>query len=274
MAVDAALQAAEREGIHSLKDLKDYLEGTKCSLSGETPVATKSGLVAISEIKVGNLVLARNVGTGKENWRKVLRTFENDDPDTVRITVAKDGKSETIVSDGKHPFFVDGKGFVAARFLKAGEKILSSSGNFAKVSTFSYSVTQPLHAYNLEVDQDHTFFVGKLRLWVHNVGDCGKSTVSSEAGKPTGIPDSVHTQISKKSGKALQNTVYDSDGNGIAHVDFRGHHGSPSSHGHLWPAPGKIDHPKTGYIPPDKVPDSWKRLPEGIDPEDPAGTVR
>ncbi|MBU9846272.1 PAAR-like domain-containing protein [Rahnella ecdela] len=86
-------------------------------------------------------------------------------------------------------------------------------------------------------------------------------------------PDSIYTHIDPKTGRAVQNAIYDSNGNVIAHVDFK-NHGIESGHYHEFPIPGN---PGSGHgagkphNPHLTVPPGWDTLPPGIDPQTPIG---
>ena len=88
-------------------------------------------------------------------------------------------------------------------------------------------------------------------------------------------PDSVYTHIDPKTGKAIQNAVYDGNGNVIGHVDFKNHGlGAQSGHGHMFPRPGD---PSSGHgagnphIPHNQLPSGWGDLPNGVPPRTPIG---
>lgn len=92
---------------------------------------------------------------------------------------------------------------------------------------------------------------------------------------PTGAtPDSIYTHISPTTGKAIQNAIYDSNGDVIAHVDFKNHNGEPSGHWHRFPQPGI---PSTGHgkgAPHHSnhlLPVGWDALPAGVLPTTPIG---
>jgi len=141
-------------------------------------------------------VWARNEQSGLMNYQSVLRTINSTDPDTAYLVVAdQNGKQQTIVSDSKHLCFAQygtdptppepslGKPYhgdianaywVNAANLEAGHKLIDDSGNWQTV--VSVRVEQkPLNSYNLEVENDHTFFIrglgGDAGIWVHNT-DC------------------------------------------------------------------------------------------------------
>ena len=84
-------------------------------------------------------------------------------------------------------------------------------------------------------------------------------------------PNSIYTRIDSRTGRALQNAVYDSKGSVIGHIDFKPHGIAPSGHGHLFP-PGQpgLGH-GAGYlhIPNSQLPSEWMQLPPGIQPFNP-----
>ncbi|WP_240346862.1 RHS repeat domain-containing protein, partial [Pectobacterium brasiliense] len=58
-------------------------------------------------------------------------------------------------------------------------------------------------------------------------------------------PNSMYMHIDPKTGKAVQNAIYDGNGDVIGHVDFK-NHGIESGHYHLFPEPGN---PASGHGP-------------------------
>jgi RHS repeat-associated protein len=88
-------------------------------------------------------------------------------------------------------------------------------------------------------------------------------------------PDSIYTHIDPKTGKAVQNAVYDSQGNVIGHVDFKNHGpGATSGHGHTFPQPGNpaSGHgPGNPHIPNNQLPPGWDAVPPGVQPHTPIG---
>jgi hypothetical protein len=87
-------------------------------------------------------------------------------------------------------------------------------------------------------------------------------------------PDSIYTHLDPKTGKALQNAIYDSNGDVMGHVDFKNHNGEPSGHGHKFLLPGN---PSSGHgkgmthIPNHLLPPGWDDLPPGVSPRTPLG---
>ena len=86
-------------------------------------------------------------------------------------------------------------------------------------------------------------------------------------------PNSVYSHVDPKTGKVLQNAVYDADGKVVGHVDFK-NHGIESGHWHEFPeagnpasghGPGKPHHPNS------TVPEGWDVIPQGKQPHTPIG---
>jgi hypothetical protein len=85
------------------------------------------------------------------------------------LTVTISGKSakESIITTKEHPFFVVGRGFLPAGMLKRGDVVLRARGTSTTIGEIKQSNTPQL-AYNLAVAHDHTYFVGKNKILVHN----------------------------------------------------------------------------------------------------------
>jgi Pretoxin HINT domain len=136
-------------------------------------------------------VLARDEKTGAFAFKTVLRHLYSQYDDTVTVRVVPQGGSSTeaIIVSRPHTFFVDGRGWVAAEDLHAGDQIVTGvwdgqgdrpqlvawrgpgpvpvHAGRAIVARISIE-HKPLSAHNLTVDGFHTYLVGESGLWVHN----------------------------------------------------------------------------------------------------------
>lgn len=166
-----------------------------CSFHGDTLISTINGYKPISTIKIGDYVWSRDEYTGKYSYQPVTNWYFNQYQETVYVTIIDSkGNEQVIISNTIHPFFVKTSygtitppsseghhyqgeitngAWVDASHLKAGDKLLSEDGSWQTIK--SISITQkPLTAYNLSIDNTHTYFVsaqgGKYGVWVHN--DC------------------------------------------------------------------------------------------------------
>ena len=82
---------------------------------------------------------------------------------------------EEIITTETHPFYVNKRGFVNAGELKVGDELLDSSGNILLVEKFDVELTEkPTKVYNFQVEDFHTYYVGKFSILVHNAGDAYK----------------------------------------------------------------------------------------------------
>ena len=83
---------------------------------------------------------------------------------------------EEIVTTVDHPFYVNSRGFVKAGELAIGDELLDPNKNILLVENFDVELTEePVKVYNFEVEDFHTYHVGRLGVLVHNsVKEYGK----------------------------------------------------------------------------------------------------
>ncbi|MDH2274270.1 polymorphic toxin-type HINT domain-containing protein, partial [Moraxella porci] len=167
-----------------------------CSFHGSTLISTMNGYKPISTIKIGDFVWSRDEYTGKYSYQSVTNWYNNQYQETVYITIVdSQGNEQTIISNAIHPFFakvpygtitppsseghryegeIEHGVWVDASSLQSGYQLLSEDGTWQTVKSVSIA-KEALTAYNLTVDNTHTYFVsaqgGKYGVWVHNA--CG-----------------------------------------------------------------------------------------------------
>lgn len=141
-----------------------------CSFSGETRVLMADGSTKpISQVEVGDVVLAEDPETGERGPREVTRLWVHGD---TLVELEIDGELITTTKD--HPFWnhtdsewqrVDGLG--------EGDLVLTADGEFLAVDGLVAGSAQRGLAYNLTVDGIHTYYVGigGDEVLVHNT--CG-----------------------------------------------------------------------------------------------------
>jgi RHS repeat-associated protein len=144
--------------------------GKPCSFDADTQVVMADGTTKpISEIKVGDRVLAADPETGERGARTVTAVMAHQD--TVLELVTENGGQVTTTEN--HRFWnATDKQWQEAKDLDSGDQLLTSTGASMRVVGLlsgSESVTQ---AYNLTVDDLHTYhvLVGDTAALVHN--DC------------------------------------------------------------------------------------------------------
>jgi hypothetical protein len=146
----------------------DIVYPPKChfnSFSEDTTVVTTEGDIPISELEVGDTVVAYDETTGETGEYEITDTISHEDPIIVHLTI----NGELIETTPEHPFYTSEGEWINAGELEVGELIYSLDGEFGAVESVVF-VADPQQMYNLTVDEAHTFFVGDGEWLVHNCG--------------------------------------------------------------------------------------------------------
>gem|GEM_PF-289106 len=133
--------------------------------TGDTLVATVGGYKRIDEIEAGDYVWAYNAETGEQERKEVLQVYvkQNDEILHLETTV---GNIDTTTN---HPFYVLGKGWVAAGDLTVGDEVYTMDGGSGFVTGLAVEkLDAQIAVYNLEVEGFHSYFVGEGHVLVHN----------------------------------------------------------------------------------------------------------
>ena len=138
-------------------------------------VKTQTGYKAIADIKAGDKVLSKNEHNGEIDYKTVTAQYSNPYTETVYIHIADAAdQNQTLIANKIHPFYTNGR-WIEAGSLKAGDILETANGEKQTVQSIVIK-TEPLKAYNLTVQDFHTYFVkGKGAetdaVWVHNECD-------------------------------------------------------------------------------------------------------
>jgi hypothetical protein len=135
-------------------------------LAAGTPIWTETGPIAVDQIKVGDLVLAKNPRTGELKFAPVLATTTRPPELLFKLKL----KNETVRATGGHPFWVSGKGWVRARLLQPGLGLHAARG--VTIVDAIEEESEATTTYNLVVDDYHSYFVGKNLLLSHDNTAC------------------------------------------------------------------------------------------------------
>jgi len=136
-----------------------------CFVAG-TAVLTATGIVAIETIEAGDYVWASDPETGEVALKRVVQTFVNQTDELVHVEV--DG--EEIICTNEHPFYSPMKGWMAACDLRAGDILVTVSGEYVVVEKVQHEILEsPVTVYNFEVEDFHTYYVGDTNVLVHNM---------------------------------------------------------------------------------------------------------
>ena len=161
-----------RKAADEAKDAAENCSGGKCTngkcFVAGTPVHTENGWVPIEQLRVGDLVLSRDDETGEEDYRPIAAVMVTPDKPVLALALENSmGEVETIEATAPHPFFVEGRGWIAASELRPDDWVVSSGGGTLRVASTT-GIQRRTTVYNFEVEDFHTYFVGQSAAWVHN----------------------------------------------------------------------------------------------------------
>ena len=162
-------------------------------MTAGTLIKTEHGYKGIEEIEVGDKVWAYDEETGEQALKTVVQLFRN--TKAVKTTVSietENGSIEKIESTPGHKYYVplntiarnpneelehvsyEGltEKWVSACGLEKGDKVLLSDGKYGIVKEVKTKECKEYITYNFEVEDYHTYYVGKNGVLVHNAG-CG-----------------------------------------------------------------------------------------------------
>jgi len=172
-----------------------FLDGISCAVSAlpalcfpaGTRVATPKGERAIDRLRVGDLVLAEDPKTGKVEAERVTATIAHPASPLLALDLS-DGSSIRVQPN--HAFWVDGgpglrrAGWLQAGQLRPGDRLRTAGGKAVTVVRVRWNVgSAPV--YTLTVARDHTFFVGRAQVLVHNA-DNAECIGTAEPAKAAG----------------------------------------------------------------------------------------
>jgi len=126
-----------------------------------TLIRTQAGLDPIERIQAGDLVLAQHPETGELAYKAVIQTTLRRPSPLIRIRV----EDEEFTATRGHPFWVAGEGWRMAKQLTTADSLHGLAGSWPINQVEELAEDE---AYNLVVENFHTYFVGHLGLLVHD----------------------------------------------------------------------------------------------------------
>ena len=194
-------QRAANKAAMIFEEIGTHLPWGGGCFAGGTLVSTDHGLVPIELVKVGDLVLSRNQYTGRDEYRRVLNTSVRADEPVQELLVVNGVGVERFVSTFEHPF-ATGEQWVAADQLPYGLLIDSASG-VASRSLVHAPLAETTTVYNIEVEGNHDYFIGRGMLLVHNAslsGLGGKGGESAKAARGRAAHEEFKVKVKSKPG--------------------------------------------------------------------------
>lgn len=195
----------------ALRKIKPLFKANPCGcLPAGTQITTKDGSKPIEKIKVGDLVLAKDIDTGIQDYKPVEMLFNNQADQIYTITVG----STKIETTGNHPFWIVGKGWIEAENLVAGDPLEIEDGTVHQIKSIHIK-NEPTEVYNFTVTDFHTYYVSELGVLTHNlskvcqIGSYAKVTTTRLTGRTvknaSDAGAALTAEITKATGMAKPN---------------------------------------------------------------------
>jgi RHS repeat-associated protein len=144
------------------------------SFSPDTLVMSRNGLLPISELKIGDYVLAYDQTLGTIGYFPIEAISIHEDLVVGYLVI----NGEKIQTTPGHLFYLASDEWIAAGSLQIGTFVRKASWGVGELQKATF-VFDPQVMYNLTVAQAHTFFVGEQQWLVHN-GHCTVSPLSED----------------------------------------------------------------------------------------------
>ena len=143
-----------------------------CCFPAGTPVVTENGATPIEQIRVGQLVRARDEKTGLTELKPVTKLFITRGKALFKLTTrSAGGVIASLEVTDNHPFWVEGKGWTESAQLLPG-MVLKDVDNAELSVVDLHSLDRTETTFNFTVADFHTYFAGPQKAFVHNACKC------------------------------------------------------------------------------------------------------
>jgi hypothetical protein len=196
-------------GLALVQSGADVFSMMRSCFTAETKLLTRLGWIRMDQLTDLDEVSSsdENDPSGAVEFKRVLKVFELPPARIWHVHV----QGQVIRTTAEHPFYVWGKGWVAARELAAGDRFRSHNGRMVAVEEVLVSGVDEV-VYNCAVEEYHTYFVGDtswgFSVWAHNT--CGVIGVNRGNGGSGGRLGHARTQagITRYAGGNQEQRIY------------------------------------------------------------------
>ncbi len=164
-----------------------------CSFSAATEVLMADGTTKpISQVKVGDFVLAEDPETGERGAREVIASL----PHTDLLVVLRTGSGEIVTTEDHHFWNATDQQWQESQDFDRGDQLLTSDGGHVRIEGIDWSTVHMAPAYDLDVAGIDTYYVaaGSNEVLVHN---CNGAPRALPAFSRSSIDDAV-TSVSRR----------------------------------------------------------------------------
>lgn len=166
-AIKAAQQKAIEDSQRQTSAPSGYTTSAKsggtCFQAG-TKIIIKNGYKNIEDIEVGDLVLSYNTESKHNEYKKVTKIIIHENTEDELYTLFMNDYSLNVT--GSHRFYINDK-WIEARYLKANDKLLLSNGDILNITNINH-IKYTDNYYNIEVEDNHNYYVSEKEILVHN----------------------------------------------------------------------------------------------------------
>ncbi|UXI70358.1 RHS repeat-associated core domain-containing protein [Tahibacter amnicola] len=204
----------------------DKIDNACCCFPAGTQIWTEAGPVPIENVKVGQLVYARDPKTGETALKPVTQLINTKPKPLYQLTIrGADGSVEQMEATGDHPYWVPERGWVNVEDMEAGLAFTDLDKGQLLLEKVEL-LDRIEKTYNFSVADFHTYFAGEKKVFVHNNCNCrtvsnyedvtdpgsrypNRSTDVSKAEFEQNLTDSGWSKTVSKDGKVA---IYEKDG--------------------------------------------------------------
>lgn len=137
-----------------------FLEGTK--------IVVKDGYKDIDKLEVNDIVLSYNIETKTNEYKKVTELFHHFNQEDILYSITINDK--VIEASSDHRFFIktnDSYDWLPAKDLIVGNIVKDSNENYLSITNITKK-TIIENLYNIEVEDNHNYYVTESEILVHN----------------------------------------------------------------------------------------------------------
>lgn len=208
--IEEAIKAASYKGLDAFANgfmigaaigsvgvVSGLIKPSACFMAG-TPIAiTTNEYTPIELVCVGDYVCSYNEATGVSSLQQVSDVFCKEVYQTISLTI----NGEIIETTFSHPFYSpEYNQWITAGSLDVGDLVYCLDGTVQTIEHVTVNNhDKPVKVYNFTVENDHTYFVGKSKILVHNtcdtITDIQKQNWRNDAGKEAkkrALPDIIN----------------------------------------------------------------------------------